>query len=389
MAKFKFAALVSAICLMSVVFYGFVVSSQSPKPMVRMLSEPPISQILPFEAEATKPQSPVRFTLQAMDAAGQALENAKIRLEILTPPKNPWFSTDFPIVEGTELLNIEAIAPKGELQFQQMLPIRGEYKLLVDVAPMVAEAFPPFQQMLTLSVRENAVKYRNFGILAVILLVVGLGGGWVLGGQQQIQPGEIAPQRVRLLLSGAIIVAIASLLLINITAEQADSHTSGHEHHSPKSEEPAILQSQGVEARILGDVEATVGQPVKLSVQAIDTQTGQPLTDAIVTIKATQTENEWVTFAYQGVMDAKGQLTWEQQFFDGAPHNVTVDISPQPQAQRQFSPLRVAQDIEVKGVAPPLFGRLIVLAYLTSIIVLGLVIGLQLRRRSVWRYENS
>ncbi len=389
MSKSKIAALVSAICLMSAVLYGLVVSSQTPKPVVRLLTEPPISQIFPFEAEATKPQSPVRFTLQAVDAAGQALENAKIRLEILTPPKNPWFPTDFPIVEGTELLNIEAIAPKGELQFQQMLPIRGDYKLLVDVAPMVAEAFPPFQQMLTLSVPENGVKYRNFGILAVILLVVGFAGGWVLGGEQHIQPGEIAPQRVRLLLSGAIIVAIASLLLINITAEQADSHTSSHEHHSPKSEEPAILQSQGVEARLSGDVEATVGQPVKLSVQAIDTQTGQPVTDAIVTIKATQTDHKWVAFAYQGVTDGKGQLTWEQQFFDGAPHNVTVDISPQPQAQRQFSPLRVAQDIEVEGVAPPLFGRLIVLAYLTSIIVLGLVIGLQLKRRSVWHYKNS
>lgn len=388
MKKFKFAALVSAICVMSAVFYGFVVSSQSPKPTVHLLSEPPISQILPFEAEATTPQSPVRFTLQAVDAAGQRIENAKIRLEILTPPKNPWFPTDFPIVEGTELLNIETIAPKGELQFQQMLPIRGEYKLLVDVAPMVAEAFPPFQQMLTLSVPENGVKYRNFGILAVILLVVGLGGGWVLGGQQQIRPGEIAPQRVRLLLSGTIIVAIASLLWINITAEQADSHPSSHEHHAPKFETPAIVQSQGVEARISGDVEATVGQPVKLSVQAVDTQTGQPVTDAMVNIKATQMENEWVSFAYQGVTDAKGQLTWEQQFFDGAPHSVTVDISPQTQAQRQFSPLRVAQDIEVKGVAPPLFGRLIVLAYLTSIIVLGLVIGLKLRRRSVWRYEN-
>jgi hypothetical protein len=120
-------------------------------------------------------------------------------------------------VEGTELLNIEAVAPKGELQIQQMLPIRGNYQMLVKVTPIVANAFTPIEQTLTLSVPESWVKYRNFGILAVILLAVGLGGGLVLGGQQQIQPGEIAPQRVRLLLSGAIIVAIASLLIINIT----------------------------------------------------------------------------------------------------------------------------------------------------------------------------
>ncbi|MEP0886254.1 hypothetical protein NDI49_32490, partial [Trichocoleus sp. ST-U3] len=228
MSKFKIAAFVSAICLMGVVFYSSVVSSQTPQPTVRLSTEPPLSEILPFEAEATVPSSPVRLTLQAVDAAGKPLENARIRLSILTPPHNPWFPTDFPIVEGTELLDIEGVAPNGELEIQQMLPIRGKYQLLVSVNPITADAFAPIQQTLTLSVPENWVKYRNFGILAVILLAVGLGGGLVIGGKQDIQAGEIAPERVRLLLSGAIVVAIASLLIINITAERADSHTQGH-----------------------------------------------------------------------------------------------------------------------------------------------------------------
>src|SRR4028119_1586779 len=287
MRKFKMPALVSAICLMSVVFYGLVVSSQTAQPAVRLIT-PPINQIFPYEAEATTPQSPVQLKLQAVDAVGKPLENAKIRLQILTPPKNPWFPTDFPIVEGTELLNIEAVTPKGELQIQQMLPIRGNYQLLVNVSPIVANAFTPFQQTLRLSVAESWVKYRNFGILAVILLVLGLGGGLVMGGQQQIQLGEIAPQRVRLLLSGAIIVAIASLLIVNISAELAESHTHehhSHEHHS-QVKEPAVLQSQGVEARILGDEQASVGQPAKLAVQVINTTTGQPAEDVILNIQA-------------------------------------------------------------------------------------------------------
>ena len=388
MSKFKMAALISIFCLMGAVFYGLVVSSQTPQPSIRLSAEPPISQILPFEAEATVTPSPVRLTLQALDAAGQSLENAKIHLKILTPPKNPWFSTDFPIVEGTELLNIEAVAPKGELQIQQMLPIRGKYQLLVEVTPSVAKAFTPFLQTLTLSVPENSIKYRNFGILVLVLLAVGIGGGLVLGGEQKIHGGEIAPQRVRLLLSGAIIVAIISLLFINITAELAESHTEHHQHHAAQSDEPAMLQSQGIEARISGDIEATVGQLANLAVQVSDTQTGQPVSDAILNIKATPVEGEWVAFAYQGVTDTKGQLKWEQQFFDGAPHKVTVEVSPQPQTKRQFSSLKVVKEISVEGVAPPLGSRLIVLAYFTSFIGLGLVIGLQLRRRLVWRYGN-
>lgn len=385
MSKSKMAALISLVCLMGVVFYSVVVFSQTPQPSVRLLTEPPISQILPFDGEASVTPSPVKLTLQAVDAAGQSLENAKIRLQILTPPKSPWFPTDFPIVEGTQLLNFEAVAPNGELQIQQILPIRGQYQLLVKVTPIVENAFTSFQQNLTLSVPENGIKYRNLGILVLVLLTVGVGGGLVLGGHQEIQEGEIAPQRVRLLLSGAIIVAIISLVFINITAELAESHADHHKHHSPKLEEPAILQSQGIEARILGDIEATVGQLANLAVQVTDTQTGQPVTDANLNIKATSLEGEWVAFAYQGVTDTKGQLQWEQQFFDGAPHKVTVEVSPQPQSQQEFSPLKVVKEISVEGVAPPLQSRLVVLGYFTSFIVLGLVIGIQLRRRLVWQ----
>jgi hypothetical protein len=104
-------------------------------------------------------------------------------------------------------------------------------------------------------------------------------------------------------------------------------------------------------------------------------------------IKVIQTEDEWIDFAYEGVTDAKGQLLWEQQFFDGAPHRVEVEVSPKPQAKHQFSPLRVAQVIQVEGVPPPLQVRLIVLAYFTSILILGLVLGLRLRRHS-WLYEK-
>ncbi|NEQ26567.1 MAG: hypothetical protein F6K28_47570, partial [Microcoleus sp. SIO2G3] len=234
---------------------------------------------------------------------------------------------------------------------------------------------------ITLSVPENWIKYRNFGILAVILLMVGLGVGLMLGGKQEIQPREIAPERVRLLLSGAIVVAIASLLIINITAERADSHTQGHSSQMLKL---SVVQSQQVKAEIMGDVSATVGQPAKLAVQVTNPTTGQPATDVLLTIKTTPTEDEWVAFAYEGVADAKGQLTWEQQFFDGAPHKIEVKILPQPQARRQFSPLRIAQNIDVEGVAPPLHSRLIVLACFTGLLVLGLAIGLRLRNRLVW-----
>lgn len=394
MSKFKFARLISAFLLMGIVFYGFVGFSQSPQSTVKVTTEPPISQILPFEAEAFtplgshQPSSPVRLTLQAVDASGQPLENAQVHLQILTPPKNPWLTTDFPIVEGTKLLDIEAIAPQGKLQVQQTLPIRGTYKLLVNVTPTVTNAFTPIQQTLTLAIPENQLKYRYLGILVAILLIVGVGGGLVIGGKQQIKPGEIAPQQVRLLLSGLVVVAIASLLIVNISAEMAESHAHKSPHAYQMQTTPDVVNSSGLKLQISGDNHALVGQVANLQVQAIDTKTNQPATDVVFNVKTTQLEDNWVAFAYQSIPDPSGKLTWQQQFFDGATHKLEVEVSPQPNTARQFQPFKASQEIEVEGVAPPITVRLIGLAYFTGIVVLGLAIGLWLRRRS-WAWLSQ
>lgn len=387
MRKFKLAVPIIVAAVMGIIFYAFSGYSQSPQPSVRLTTDPPVAQILPFEAEATRPQSPVRLTLQAVDVAGNALENAKVRLTILTPPKNPWLSTDFPIVEGTELLDVEGIAPKGEFQVQQILPIRGTYQLLVNIEPTVENAFKPFQETLSLSVRENALKYRNFGILLAILLIVGFGGGWVMGGSQRIEPGEIAPTKVRLLLSGAIVVAIAALLVVNVSAEIAESHVHTHEHHEQEHHEhddnQAASTSAALDVKWFGDVEARVGQPAQLALQINDPKTGQPATDVALKIKATQVEGEQTVSVYQDVPDARGEVMWKQQFFDGSPHKLEVEVSPQPGAVRQFAPFQVSQEIEVEGVAPPMHVRLISLAYFTGTLVLGLLLGLWIRRSPI------
>ncbi len=385
MSKFKRFALISAACLMGVLLNGWVALSQLPQSFIKLTTSPVLAQIKPFEAESFDPQSPVQLTLQALDRSGQALENAKIHLIILTPPKNPWFTTDFPIVEGTTLLDMEALAPKGELKLQQMLPIRGDYRLQVKVTPVAENAFAPIQETLRLRVSENWVKYRNLGILATILVAVGLGGGWVIGSGQKILPGEVAPQRVKLLLSGVTMVAIAALLFVNISAEFAQSHGSMAMSHgteeAPLSNKPSKLNAEGLAVEVSGDVSATVGQPAKLQVSVMDAKTNKPVTNMALKVTTTQLEDKWVAFAYEGTPDFNGTFAWQQQFFDGAPHRVEVEIAPQANADRQFKPFQVAHTIAVEGVAPPLQVRLITLAYFTLLVGLGLLLGLELQRR--------
>ncbi|HEY9860035.1 MAG TPA: hypothetical protein V6D16_11065 [Candidatus Obscuribacterales bacterium] len=384
MAKIKLVSLLSLVGLLGALGYGSVGRSQAVQPSVQLVTEPPISQLLPFEADAEQLQKPVQLRLQALDATGKPLRNVKIQVKLLTPPANPWLPTDFPIVEGTKLLDLAAIATQGQLQFQQMLPIRGEYQLQVEVTPTVANAFSPFQQTLTLPVAENSIKYRNFAILVVILLGVGFGGGWVIGGKQELQPGEIAPQRVRLLLSGTIVVAIAALLVVNISAELSHSHEHSHEHkHGDEAIAalPSSLNTQGLEVKLLGHHHATVGEPAELVVQAIDTKAGKPATDVVFDIKAKSLEAGWVAFAHQATPNNQGEFTWQQQFFDGAPHQVEVEVAPKPNAARQFAPFKVAQEIAVEGIEPPLRSRLLGLGYFVSILLVGLGLGLWVQQR--------
>jgi hypothetical protein len=383
--------LIGAMCLMSLIIYGVIGFTQAPQPTVRLSTEPSLEKIHPFEAEASTNQLPTRITVQAIDASGQPLKNATVHLQLLTPPRTPWFTTDFLIVEGTTLLDIKTLAPTGKVQLQQMMPIRGNYSLKVSVTPQVANAFVPFEQTLPISVSENGVKYQNFAILAAVLLLAGLAGGWVIGQRQSIQPGEIAPQPVRLLLSGAIVVAIVALLYVNVGAEMAQSqHMMAMSHPteaSPPAPHPNQQQGDGLDVRLSGDRNAIVGRLANFQVSVNDARTQQPITNVMVKVKATQLENGWISFAYDGTTDATGQLQWQEQFFDGAPHQIDVEVAPQPGSSRQFRPLQVVQTLEVEGVAPPLRVRLTSLGYMTGIVAIGLLLGLRLQQKRLYQAE--
>lgn len=386
LSKFKWSTAVGVACAVIVLCYAATSFSQLPQASVQLATEPPISQVFPLEAEATKYlgsgryESPVQLKLQARDATGAPLQNARFHLQILTPPPTPWFTTDFPIVEGTKLLDIEGNAPTGEFKMQQVFPIRGNYQLQVDVNPIVENAFAPITQTLSLTVPENPLKFRYFPIVLAVLLASGFIGGWIIGGRQKIQTGEIAPRQVRLLLSGVTMLAIATLLIFNISAELAEAHAN-MTGAAPAGDNSGLITSQGLKLELTGDTQTAVGQTASFQSKLTDSQTNQPVSDAIFAIKSTQLENNWVAFAYQGVPDTQGTLAWREQLFDGAPHSVEVKVSPKPDSKVQFQPFQVTREIDVEGIAPPMSVRLIGLFYFTGVLALGLVAGLWLQRR--------
>lgn len=373
MKYLKLALLVGVICLMSDFYIGDRVFSQSPQPSAQLLTEPTLEQIRPLA------EKPVQFTLKALDKTGKALNNANIHLIMLTPPRSPWFSTDFPWVEGTTLLDITQPSKTGELQFQQMLPIRGNYTFKLEVSPLVTDTFQPFQQTLFLSVSENEMKYRNYLILLVLLIIIGFGGGWIIGTGESLQPGEVVPQQVRLLLSSAIIITIATLLFICITAEVGSSH-SEHENHQSQMSDALDDQGKITESvvQLLGKENATVGQLNNFQIKAINTQTQKAIANLSLEIKAKQLEENLVVFKTQAETDTQGQFSWQHQFFDGSPHELTVTVSPKISSKNK--PLKIGKAIKVEAIHPPLFTRLISLGYMMLTVAIAFVSGFWIRR---------
>lgn len=372
---------------------GFNAPAKSAPATVRLTTEPSLNRVVPYEAESETTQKPVKLTLQAIDSTGKPLTNVRMKAKLLAPAPTPWFTTDFPIVEGTQLFDLQADAPTGQLQLQQMLPIRGNYQLQVTATPLGVAGGEAIQQTLTLTVPENSIKYQNFGILAAILTAAGLGGGWVIGARRVTKAGEVAPQPVRLLLSGATLVAIAALLYVNVSAEMAQSgmsepmsHPMGKEQmagmeHPQKSIPASTITSQGIKLAITGDDSATVGKPANFQVKAVDAKTDRPVagTVSIQTIN-TEKQDKWTAFGYQGAI-SNGRFAWQSGLFDGSGHQVNVEFTPAAIAGQQSTPIKVSQPVEVEGVAPPLYVRLISLGYMTGIVASAFLVAFLWRRR--------
>jgi hypothetical protein len=357
------------------------VFAQTTSGQILLRIDPP-ANIMPFEAEAEQQKPPPRFHLEAQDSQGKALSRVRMQIKMMTPEPNPWISTDFPLVEGTELLSLEVPAAQGVVEFEQMLPIRGTYRLAVNVLPMDdAVATPLIEKVLTVNVPENPVKFRNFAILAGICTLVGAVGGFFIGqpqGSAEESRSHLGiPDPVRLLLMGLTLTAIAALIFINVSAEFQGGHSS-MVGMAPPTKTPLMAQDKEQVLNLDGAKEARVGTAESFQAKLSNRRTGQEIPSAFE-ISVFNTEKNWKLFSI--ATPIANHMRWKQQFFDGSGHRLEVRT---PRYGKQPA-LTTKRSVSVEGVAPPVWVRLKALAYLTGCVALGLfgTMGLRgLRLRS-------
>jgi hypothetical protein len=125
------------------------------------------------------PQGAVRPDLDtaSVELLFQDVEKGSAHIKISSPKPNFFSPTDFPWVEGTELIDSSLTIEQGKASFDYMFPIRGEYAMSVEWSDENGNALGSDE--LIISIQENPQEVQN-GILFITLLalfglVVGFG----------------------------------------------------------------------------------------------------------------------------------------------------------------------------------------------------------------------
>lgn len=358
--KERLAVRNTVVLVLLTIFVALPATAQSQGDLsVRLTTTPEINQIGPDNTF-------VRTTLSVVDAKGQAISNAYLKLHLMSPPGNPIISTDFPIVENTSLLKYEGTLPAGTLEFDSIYPIRGEYSFQVEAGRDPADF--SFKDTLHLDLSENRNEVMNAIIMMAILLGLGLVAGLIIGNGA----------RARRMATAGLILALG-VGLISSSAAVVRAQDGDHEGHKASA---GAATPPWTEHVTQGDLTLTyamdpgageVGKLNTLSFTATD-GSGALIPDTTFDVKFWHIEDDKPVFATT-LYAPTGQTQFDFQFFDGAEHEIRL------MAHNALGQVELNKVVTVKGIEPPLSVRIKTTIFLTLITLIGILIGLRIQLR--------
>lgn len=275
---------------------------------------------------------PVNIALLVTHADGRPVEQGRVAVVLDAPKSGAFFSTDFPMVEGSRLLELVLPLRKGRAGWRYLFPIRGEYLLSVSVtAPdgrVTAKNF-------VISILESRAKWLWLGLFCVGLFLFGFAAGRIF----TVIPATAATSALLLFLGGF-------------------STVNGHDGSSPFDKAASPPTALEIAA-------ATVGKPTQLRWRLEDSGAAT----AMLSLTITHLEKHKTVFAIDNVPVGKEyQLGFH--FPDGAEYRVNSTAYAPGQM-----PIRTEQLVPVAGVEPPLAAQLPALLLFLGVIALGLGAG--------------
>ena len=284
---------------------------------------------------------PATLTLLVTGTDGKPVAQGRVAIRIEAPEPGRFFSTDFPLVEGSRLLEMALPLRQGRAEWKYLFPIRGQYRLTVEfVAPdgrKVNKSFP-------LAIRENRQKWFFLGIFTLGLFALG-----VLAGR--IFTGALSNAKRR-----AAACLLVSLGCVSWSIEVAAQEPGQRKYFGWLEIDPATVgKPSTVRWRLAGE-ENAAGRAVLLTLTIIHMEKGKTV------------------FSVER-LPVEGEFAMGFQFTDGAEYRVTA-IAYVTGGQM----IRTEQNISVIGVEPPPRAMVPAIGFFLAVIALGLGVGRWSRR---------
>ncbi|MGH7798726.1 MAG: hypothetical protein ACREQ2_27995 [Candidatus Binatia bacterium] len=281
---------------------------------------------------------PTDLSLLITGTDGRPVEQGTVSIRLDAPRPGRFFSTDYPLVEGTVLSEMELPLWQGRANWKQLFPIRGEYRLTVDV---VSGDGTRASKAFTFDVRESQKKWLALVAFSAGLFLLGFVAGRVFTGARADTALAILGMT---LLAGAAGVS---------AAQQRDASGT------------AVLE---IEPATVGE---TSGVRWRLATDGVGNRR-----EATLTLTITQLEKQKVVFAVEKIA-VPGEWSMKFHFPDGGGYRVAA-VGNVP----GLAPVRNERAIAVTGVEPPASAMVPALAFFIVLIAAGLGVGRWTKRRS-------
>jgi hypothetical protein len=285
---------------------------------------------------------PATLTLLVTGADGKPVSQGRVAIRLEAPAGGRFFSTDFPLVEGSRLLDMSLPLRQGKAEWRYLFPIRGEYRLNVEfTSPDGKKASETF----TLRIRENKQKWVFLGIFSLALFVVGVIAGRIFTSSRSRPARKMAAGWVLLL--GSLAASIETA-----TAQEVE---------------------RGGQFGWLEIDPAIVGKPTKLHWRLAG-ETDAESQVVLLSLTIAHLEKGKTVFSFER-LPIEREFTVNFQFTDGADYRVTAFARV-----GKGRMLRTERNVFVTGVEPPVRAIIPTIGFFLAVIALGLAVGRWSRR---------
>lgn len=256
-----------------------------------------------------------------------------LSIRLTAPPPGTLVATDFPLIEGTRLIEMNLASVTGALSWDYVFPIRGVYRLDVTATD---EQGRRLERSFSLQVRENRAKTAFFAGFVVALFLLGFIAGRIFS----------AP------------TGVAGVLMIALLYGAGASWSLGAE-----SARAAGLNGE------LTVTPPRVGHPSTIRWRGTDPGSGESV-PATVTLRVVQLEKDREIFRLNRV-PTRGALDLAFHFVDASPHRVSAVATTR--GGRQGT--EIAQTVEVDSATPSFGVRVRPVVLFMLAVLAGLVAG--------------